>query len=54
MGLLPGLAKLVKLEQSLLRTIVERVPEDWMTPLAREIAVALMCYDLQERRKIPV
>lgn len=49
-----GLAKLAKLERPLLEGIVERVPRDWMTPLAREFAVALMCYNVEELRKIAV
>src|SRR5437867_691665 len=50
----PGLAKLEKLERPLLESIVGRVPEAWMTPLAREFAVALVCYNTQELCKIPV
>ena len=49
-----GLAKLAKLERPMLAEIVERVPADWMTPLAREFAVALMCYNVEELRKIAV
>jgi hypothetical protein len=48
----PGLSRLEKLDRPLLDSIVERVPEDWMTPLAREFAVALMCYNVEEIRKI--
>ena len=47
-----GLARLEKLERALLESVVERVPADWMTPLARELAIALMCYNIQELRKI--
>jgi hypothetical protein len=50
----PGMVKLAKLERALLEKIVERVPTDWMSPLAREFAVALMCYNLEELRKIQV
>jgi hypothetical protein len=48
----PGIVKLAKLERALLEKIVERVPTDWMSPLAREFAVALMCYNLEALRKI--
>lgn len=50
----PGLAKLGKLERPLLEEMVGRVPQDWMTPLARKFAVALMCYNIQELRMIQV
>ncbi|MBE0545542.1 MAG: HipA domain-containing protein [Verrucomicrobia bacterium] len=49
-----GLAKQAKLERPLLEGIIARVPADWMSPLAREFAVALMCYNLEELRKIQV
>lgn len=48
----PGLARIGKLERRLLESIVARVPADWMSPLAREFAVALMCYNVQELCKI--
>ena len=35
-----------------LSDIVHRVPEDWMSPLARDFALALMCYTLEELRKL--
>lgn len=50
----PGLSKLGKLERPLLEGIIERVPQDWMTPLAREFALELLCYNLQELRKLTV
>lgn len=40
----PALAKLEKLDESVLRRLVNRVPDDWMTPSAREFASALLCY----------
>ncbi len=48
----PALAKLDRLERTTIETIVNRVPEDWMTPHARKFAVELMCYNLQELRSI--
>ena len=49
-----GLVKQAKLERPLLEGIVERVPTEWMSPLAREFAVGLMCYNLEELRRIQV
>lgn len=37
--------KLEKLDESALRDFVNRVPDDWMTPSAREFAIALLCYN---------
>ena len=48
----PALAKLDNLSDSSLREIVERTPERWMTPTAREFAVALMRYNLGKMRKV--
>ena len=47
-----ALAKLDRLERSTLETIVNRVPENWMTTHARRFAVELMCYNLQKLRSI--
>jgi hypothetical protein len=48
----PALKSLEKLDRGLLREIVARVPADWMSELAREFAVELMCYTLEQLRKI--
>ena len=48
----PALGRLAKLDPGTLRQIVARVPEDWMSELAREFAVELMDYNLGELRKI--
>jgi hypothetical protein len=49
-----GLGKVAKLKPSMLEGIVERVPREWMTTVAREFAVALMCYNLGDCRRIQV
>ena len=41
----PALAKLEKLDESVLRRLVNRVPDDWMTPSARKFSGALLCYN---------
>lgn len=48
----PALKDLGKLDRGLLRQIVERVPADWMSERAQEFAVELMCYTLEQLRKI--
>ena len=47
----PALAKLDNLSDSSLREVVERMPEDWMSPTARQFAVALMRYNLEKIRE---
>ena len=42
----PALAKLVNLSDGSLREIVERTPEGWMSPTAREFAVTLIRHNL--------
>jgi len=46
------LNKLNVLDMFLVGAMVKRVPKDWMSPLAREFALALMCYTLEELRKL--
>ncbi|MGH9890982.1 MAG: HipA domain-containing protein [bacterium] len=48
----PALKRLDKLDRGRLHMIVTRVPEDWMSELARDFAVTLMCYTLDQLRKI--
>lgn len=48
----PALKALVKLDREALREIVARVLADWMSELAREFAVELMGYTLEQLRKI--
>ena len=40
----PALAKIHQLAEGWLRDAVERVPESWMTPTAREFSIQLMSY----------
>jgi hypothetical protein len=47
-----ALLKLPKLDRQVLQTILGRVPPDWMSALAREFAIALVCYNIEELRKI--
>ncbi len=43
-----------KFDHEQLTNILDHVPTDWMTDLAREFVIALMCYNLQELKKIRV
>ena len=36
----------------MLCSILDRVPGDWMSALARDFVVAFVCYNIQELRKI--
>ena len=44
----PALAKLQKLDEDSISTIVSRVPDNWMSPAARTFAIALMCYNFEQ------
>ena len=48
----PALKRLEKLDRARLHMIVTRVPEDWMSELARDFAVELMCYTLDQLNRI--
>lgn len=48
----PALKALEKLDRGALWEIVARVPADWMSDLAQKFAVELMCYTLEQLRKI--
>lgn len=47
-----ALKRLAKLDRATLQGIVQRVPTDWMSELARDFAVELMCYTLEQLRMI--
>jgi hypothetical protein len=49
-----ALTKLEKLDPDALEKILDRVLAKWMSPLAREFVVALVCYNIQELRKIRI
>jgi hypothetical protein len=46
------LQQLDRLEEGHLQRIVERVPEGWMSTVARSFAVELMCYNLKQLKKL--
>lgn len=48
----PALELLQHLDLKGTQAIINRVPAVWMTPLQREFAVALMCYNFRELQKI--
>jgi len=48
----PALEKLTNVSENQLREVVERVPADCMSHPARQFALALMCYNLQELHKL--
>lgn len=48
----PGLEKARKLKPTILEDIINRIPTEWMTSTARRFAYELMCYAVQEFRKI--
>ena len=47
-----SLSKLERLSRESLLNLVDRIPQCWMTPAARAFVCALMCYNLQELRKL--
>ncbi len=48
----PALAKLDRLDEGILRSIINRVPSAWMSPSARKFALALMRYNLEQLRRL--
>ena len=48
----PALRKLERLDKRLISDLVNRVPSDWMTPSARQFAIALMCYNLRRLQEL--
>jgi hypothetical protein len=47
-----AIRRVERLDRSKLEEIVSRVPEYWMTPLARRFSIELMCYNLEQLRRI--
>jgi len=41
-----------KLEEDHIRRIVAKVPEDWMSEIARTFVVEFTCYNLNQLRKL--
>lgn len=48
----PALSRLARLTDETLTSLVDRIPQSWMSSPARCFACALMCYNLQELRKL--
>ena len=48
----PALMQLENLDEENLRGLVNRVPEDWMTPSAQEFAIELLRYSLEQLREL--
>ena len=48
----PVRAKLEKMDEKAMKDIVNRVPDDWMSPLARKFAIALMCYNFGQLQEL--
>lgn len=48
----PALARLERVDRQQVQDIINQVRADWMTPLQREFAIELMCYNFNELRKI--
>ena len=48
----PALMRLKRLDKSSTSDCVNGVPSDWMTPVAREFAIALMCYNRERLQEL--
>ena len=48
----PVLLKLAEIDENVFSKIVGRIPPDWMTSLAREFAVKLLCYNYRQLKEI--
>lgn len=48
----PALVRLERLDRTKLESIIGRIPAGWMTAVAGKFAIELMCYNVQELRKI--
>jgi len=49
---LPALQGLARLTLDAVRDIVQRVPDDWMSPTAREFTTTLLRYNVQELQRL--
>jgi len=49
---LPTLSKLEKISDGAVTRLLDRIPRCWMSRTARSFVLALMCYNLQELRKL--
>lgn len=50
---LSGLTKLQTLDERSIASIVNRIPNDWISAPARSFAIALMCYNLNQLEELP-
>ncbi len=48
----PAVEKITRFQRGMLESILQRVPEDWMSPLEREFTLALVCYSHHELLKL--
>ncbi len=48
----PALTRLERLDKNSISDLVDGVPSDWMTPVAREFAIALMCYNQKRLQEL--
>lgn len=48
----PILHRTIAIEAPTMRGIVNRIPEGWMSENARDFAIALMCYNIEELKKL--
>lgn len=48
----PAVLKLAEIDESVFSEIVERIPPDWMTFLAREFAVKLLYYNYGQLKEM--
>ena len=48
----PALVKLEKLDKSTMDNLVNRVPDDWISPSARTFAITLMCYNFEQLQEL--
>lgn len=48
----PAVEKITRFDRGMLESILQRVPEDWMSPLEREFTLALVCYSHHELLKL--
>jgi hypothetical protein len=48
----PALARVAQLDRTKVEAIVSRIPDDWMTPLARQFSIEIMRYNLEQLRRI--
>jgi len=49
---IPAIGKTANVDPPMLESVIAKVPEDWMTPTARQFALDMMWYNLRELRKL--